>query len=267
MDYISRYGMDFNPFIKNSKEIVVETSDYKEVIFRLNYLLNNKGFGILTGGPGRGKTTIIRNWANSLNSSLYKVIYISLSTVTVVEFYKNMATQLGLEPMCRKSDNFKIIQNEITRYSVEKRVTPVIIIDEANYISNGVLNDLKMIFNFDMDSRDRAIVLLVGLPQLNNTMRLVANEPLRQRITMNYNLDNLNKSETKDYILAKLNGAKCTTNIFDETAMEAIANASNGIPRIINKICDSSLMIGNTKNLNTINSDIIMLAVNESELG
>jgi type II secretory pathway predicted ATPase ExeA len=267
MDYTSRYGMDFNPFIKNSKEIVVETSDYKEVIFRLNYLLNNKGFGILTGGPGRGKTTIIRNWANSLNSSLYKVIYISLSTVTVVEFYKNMATQLGLEPMCRKSDNFKIIQNEITRYSVEKRVTPVIIIDEANYISNGVLNDLKMIFNFDMDSRDRAIVLLVGLPQLNNTMRLVANEPLRQRITMNYNLDNLNKSETKDYILAKLNGAKCTTNIFDETAMEAIANASNGIPRIINKICDSSLMIGNTKNLNTINSDIIMLAVNESELG
>ena len=178
-----------------------------------------------------------------------------------------MATQLGLEPMCRKSDNFKIIQNEITRYSVEKRVTPVIIIDEANYISNGVLNDLKMIFNFDMDSRDRAIVLLVGLPQLNNTMRLVANEPLRQRITMNYNLDNLNKSETKDYILAKLNGAKCTTNIFDETAMEAIANASNGIPRIINKICDSSLMIGNTKNLNTINSDIKMLAVNESELG
>ena len=267
MDYTSRYGMDFNPFIKNSKEIVVETSDYKEVIFRLNYLLNNKGFGILTGGPGRGKTTIIRNWANSLNSSLYKVIYISLSTVTVVEFYKNMATQLGLEPMCRKSDNFKIIQNEITRYSVEKRVTPVIIIDETNYISNGVLNDLKMIFNFDMDSRDRAIVLLVGLPQLNNTMRLVANEPLRQRITMNYNLDNLNKSETKDYILAKLNGAKCTTNIFDETAMEAIANASNGIPRIINKICDSSLMIGNTKNLNTINSDIIMLAVNESELG
>ena len=267
MDYTSRYGMDFNPFIKNSKEIVVETSDYKEVIFRLNYLLNNKGFGILTGGPGRGKTTIIRNWANSLNSSLYKVIYISLSTVTVVEFYKNMATQLGLEPMCRKSDNFKIIQNEITRYSVEKRVTPVIIIDEANYISNGVLNDLKMIFNFDMDSRDRAIVLLVGLPQLNNTMRLVANEPLRQRITMNYNLDNLNKSETKDYIIAKLNGAKCTTNIFDETAMEAIANASNGIPRIINKICDSSLMIGNTKNLNTINSDIIMLAVNESELG
>ncbi len=169
--------------------------------------------------------------------------------------------------MCRKIDNFKIIQNEINRCSVEKRITPVIIIDEANYISNGILNDLKMFFNFNMDSRDRAIVFLVGLPQLNNTMRLVANEPLRQRITTNYNLDNLTKSETREYVLAKLNGAKCNNDIFDETALEAIANASNGVPRIINKICASSLMIGNSKNLNIINSDIIMLAVNETELG
>lgn len=124
-----------------------------------------------------------------------------------------------------------------------------------------------MLFNFDMDSRDRAIVILVGLPQLNNTMRLVSNEPLRQRVTMNYNIDNLSKSESKEYIISKLNGAKCTNNIFDETALEAIANASNGIPRIINKICDSSLIIGNTKNENIIDSDIVMLAVNEIELG
>ncbi|KHD13994.1 ExeA family protein [Clostridium butyricum] len=267
MDYTSRYGMEFNPFIKNSKEIIIETSDYKEVICRLNYLLNNKGFGILTGGPGRGKTTIIRNWCNGLSTSLYKVIYTSLSTLTVAEFYKNLAQQLGLEPMARKIDNFRIIQNEINRYSIEKRITPIIIIDEANYISNGILNDLKMIFNFDMDSRDRAIVLLVGLPQLNNTMRLVANEPLRQRVTMNYNIDNLSKPASKEYVISKLNGTKCTNNVFDETALEAIANVSNGVPRIINKICDSSLMIGDTKKEITINSDIVMLAVNEIELG
>ncbi|QUH26061.1 hypothetical protein HZR23_10155 [Serpentinicella alkaliphila] len=57
IDYISRYGLDFNPFIKNTKDIVVETSEYNEIIYRLNYLLNNKGFGVITGGPGRGKTT------------------------------------------------------------------------------------------------------------------------------------------------------------------------------------------------------------------
>ncbi|QUH26530.1 hypothetical protein HZR23_12915 [Serpentinicella alkaliphila] len=61
IDYISRYGLDFNPFIKNTKDIVVETSEYNEIIYRLNYLLNNKGFGVITGGPGRGKTTAIRS--------------------------------------------------------------------------------------------------------------------------------------------------------------------------------------------------------------
>ena len=84
---------------------------------------------------------------------------------------------------------------------------------------------------------------------------------------MNYSLDNLNKSETKEYVAAKLNGAKCNTDIFNESALETIANASMGVPRIINKICNSSLMIGNTKNVNIIDSDIIMLAVNETELG
>lgn len=267
MDYISRYGLEFNPFIKNANEVIVETSEYKEIMYRLNYLLNNKGFGIITGSAGRGKTTTIRNWAKELNPSLYKVIYSCLSTLTVNEFYKQLAVEFGLEPMHKKSDNFKIIQEEINRYVLEKRITPVIIIDEANYINNGVLNDLKILFNFEMDSRDRAVILLVGLPQLNNTLRLVAHEPLRQRITMNYSIDSLNKEEAKEYILNKLHGAKSNVEIFNKNAIEAIINTANGVPRIINKICNSSLLIGNTKNVNIIDSDIVMLAVNENTLG
>ena len=57
MDYTARYGLEFNPFLKNSKEVLVETQEYKEVLFRLNYLLTTKGFGLLTGSAGRGKTT------------------------------------------------------------------------------------------------------------------------------------------------------------------------------------------------------------------
>ena len=77
MDYFIRYGMEFNPFIKNSKEILVDTSEHKETLFRLNYLAKTKGFGLLTGSPGRGKTTTVRNWATSLNPALYKVVYSS----------------------------------------------------------------------------------------------------------------------------------------------------------------------------------------------
>lgn len=145
MDYFTRYGLEFNPFIKNSKEILVDTAEYKESLFRLDYLAKTKGFGLLTGSPGRGKTTVIRNWAKELNPSLYHVVYSCLSTLTANDFYRNLVRELGAEPAYKKPDNFRIIQEEITRLSIEKRKTPVIIIDEANYINNAILNDLKIL--------------------------------------------------------------------------------------------------------------------------
>ena len=75
MDYTIRYGLEFNPFLKNSKEIFISTDESKEVLFRLNYLAKTKGFGLLTGSPGRGKTTAIRAWRQGLNNSQYKVVY------------------------------------------------------------------------------------------------------------------------------------------------------------------------------------------------
>ena len=265
MDYTARYGLEFNPFLKNSKEVLVETQEYKEVLFRLNYLLTTKGFGLLTGSAGRGKTTAVRNWASGLNTSLYKVVYSSLSTLTVNDFYRNLAAELGAQPAFRKTDNFKIIQGEINRLVLEKRQTPVIIIDEANYIGNAVLNDLKMLFNFEMDSKDRAVVLLSGLPQLNSTLRLSIHEPFRQRIVMNYNLEGMTKAEGHSYVAAKLNGAGCTQTVFEDNALEAILNAANGTPRMINKLCNASLLVGNSSNLNIITADAVMQAINDCE--
>lgn len=267
MDYTARYGLAFNPFLKNAKEVLVETQEYKEVQFRLNYLLSTKGFGLLTGSAGKGKTTSIRNWASSLNPSLYKVVYSSLSTLTVMDFYRNLASELGAVPAYRKTENFQLIQAEINRLVIEKRQTPVIIMDEANYIGTAILNDLKILFNFELDSRDRAVILLVGLPQLNNTLRLGIHEPLRQRIVMNYNLDGLSKEEGRGYILEKLKGAGCMQTVFEDNAIEAILNAANGTPRMINKLCNASLLIGNSTNRNIVTADAVMQAISDCELG
>ena len=267
MDYFTRYGLEFNPFIKNSKEILVHTTEYKETLFRLDYLAKTKGFGILTGSPGRGKTTAIRTQSSTLNPSLYKVVYSSLSTLTPNDFYRNLVKELGSEPAFKKPDNFRIIQEEITRLSLEKRKTPIIIIDEANYINNAILNDLKILFNFEMDSRDRAAILLAGLPKLNSTLQLQIHEPLKQRIVMNYNLEGLSKEEGKTYISEKLIGAGCNQTIFEEAAVEAILNAADGTPRLINKYCNMSMLLGDTHKANLITTDIVMQAINDCELG
>ena len=266
MDVNVRYGLEFNPFLKNSKEILFESSEFKETLFRLDYLARTKGFGLLTGSPGRGKTTAVRTWASKLNPSLFQVIYTSFSTLSVNDFYRNLAHELGSEPSFRKAENFHAIQAEINRLALEKRKTPVIIIDEVDHISSAVLNDLKMLFNFEMDSRDRAVVLLVGLPQINNTLKLTVHEPLRQRIIMNYTIDGLSKDEGREYIARKLSGAGCHQTIFDESAIEAILNAADGTARMIGKFCNSAMVIGNSLEQDVISADTVRQAVNDSTI-
>lgn len=266
MNYISRYGFEFNPYIKDSKEVTVETSQYREVKTRLDTLLQFKGFGLLTGQSGMGKTTAVRNWSKSLNQAAYKIIYISLSTLTVMEFYRMMAEKLGYEPAFRKNENFRIIQSAIERYVIEKRMIPVFILDEANYMKNATLNDLKILFNFEMDSVNRAVVLLTGLPQLNTTLRLASHEPLAQRITMNYTIRPLNVEESRSYLLEKQKKAGSHMEVFEGNALEAIAGAANGVPRMLDKIANRSLMIGNSLNQNIITTDIVMKTVDDIQI-
>ena len=89
MNYTSRYGLEFNPFIKNSKELLVVNKNYEEAKIRLDYLLQTKGLGLITGEPGCGKTTIVRNWSKDLNNAAYKVIYCKRQINTV---YKNISS-------------------------------------------------------------------------------------------------------------------------------------------------------------------------------
>ena len=105
------------------------------------------------------------------------------------------------------------------------------------------------------------------LAEQYSTLRLSIHEPFRQRIVMNYNLEGMTKAEGHSYVAAKLNGAGCTQTVFEDNALEAILNAANGTPRMINKLCNASLLVGNSSNLNIITADAVMQAINDCELG
>lgn len=264
MNYTSRYGFEFNPFIKNSKELLIINRNYEEAKIRLEYLLQTKGMGLITGEPGCGKTTIIRNWTRELNTAAYKVIYLPLSTLTVMESYRQLAIGLNLEPKYKKYENFQEIQSAIRRLNIEKKITPIIIFDEANYMSSSFLNDLKILFNFDMDSKDLAVVLLVGQPVIVNTLNLKSNEAVRQRIITSYNVEAMTIDESIKYITSKIKEAGASEQVFTEQAIRAISSYSSGIPRIISRVCDISLMIGSKLNKNIIDEDVALMAINEA---
>ena len=229
IDYAARYGMEFNPFLKNAKDILLDTAESSEAKLRLDYLADTRGFGVLTGEPGRGKSTAARVWVQRLNPSLFKVTYNSLSSLTVMDFYRQIAAGLGAEPSFRKNDLFNDVQHEIRRYALEKRVTPVIIIDEADKLSHKILSDLQIMFNFEMDSRDLAVILLIGQPRLNLTLNQGIHESLRQRIVMNYHMGGMTKEEGRLYISKKLEGAGSRQAVFDDNALEAILNAAGTV--------------------------------------
>lgn len=111
------------------------------------------------------------------------------------------------------------------------------------------------------------LIALARLPKLNSTLRLAIHEPLYQRLVMNYNLERLSKEERRFYIHEKLKGAGCNQAVFHEAAVEAILNAADGTPRIINKLCNASLLIGDSSKSEIITANIAMQAINDCELG
>ena len=147
-----------------------------------------------------------------------------MTTLTVREFYYQLADMFSLPMSFKKNILVKEIKETICQYTDQKKILPIIVIDEANYLSNAILNDLKMLMNFDMDSRNKAVLIICGTPTLQRTLELTVHEPL---------------------------------NIFTPDAIQGVINGSNGIPRLIDKIMDKTLMIGDKMNVDIINLDLV----------
>ena len=265
--YESYFGMKVNPFKKDIEiKNTYEFKDFKEVQNRLKYLTNNRGIGLFTGTSGKGKTYSIKYFVKNLNPNLYKIVYLSLSTVTVLEFYKNFCIGLGIEPANKKVDIFHQIQERLTTLVKDRKITPIIICDEAQYLKTDVLNDLKMLLNFEMDSKDYAVLILVGQPTLNDILSRTVHEALNQRIIVNYTFIGIDFEEVKQYIIDRCNLAEIPNEIFDENSIKALATNCNGSTRYLNNLIDKALMICCNQKEQTITTDIVMLATNDLSL-
>lgn len=263
------FGMEYNPFEKSNyqrEHSTYITNDYNHMNSRLEHLIKLGGIGLFTGLPGTGKTYSLQAFSKTLNPSLYKVVYIPLSTVTVLEFYKSIAYGLDLDPPTKKVDIFKVIQERIMTLSKDKRIMPVFIIDEAQYLQTGILNDIKLLLNFDMDSKSYAAFIMAGQPILNNILSKQVHEALKQRIIINYQFGGIGKEEAKEYIRTRFANCGVHSDIFEEAALEAISLYCNGSIRKLNAVVDKCLLIAYMEKAKLIGTDIVMNAQNEIEL-
>ena len=243
--YKAFYGLSSDPFSKDTKAgDCFKSADFSQALSRLEFLKNTLGFGLLTGEPGVGKSFLLRYFVDSLNPNLYKCVYIPISTLTVMEFYRALCSGLGVMPCFKKVDMFRQIQESIYTYKNSKNITPVIIVDEAQFVKNQVLDDLRIIFNFDMDSKDYSILILSGqLPFITQLSRQT-HEALRQRIIVNYCLKGLTRDETKEYVISRLKLAGCFEPIFTDSALELLFSGTNGALRPLNSLARMCLISG-----------------------
>jgi len=265
--YKSFYSLAGAPFSKEIRSSdAFPSTDYQGALNALNYLQKSKGMGLLIGDPGAGKTFTLRSFKESLNPSLYHVIYFPLSTGGVMDFYRGLAYGLGEEPKFRKVDLFKQIQHGIERLSGERKIIPVFILDEMHMAKDAFLQDLAILFNFQMDSTNPFILILAGLPYLKTRLGLNHHRPLAQRMIMKYEIQPLTREEVSNYIDHHMKIAGAKMPIFTESAVEAIALRSQGWPRVINTLTINCLLFGSQLKKELIDEEVVRLAIEDSGL-
>ena len=265
--FTAYWEMQFDPFSKSaSAKCPFVSDDFKQASARLKHLHEIKGIGIFTGVAGSGKTYTLKKFADSLNPALFKTFYLPLSTITVKEFFRAVALGLGIVPPHNKIDLFNAIQERVISLSKEKRITTVIMLDEGQYLSTKILNDLKILLNFDMDSESHAVIVISGQPILANTLSMQSHEALAQRIVINYTFSGLSRKEMPAYLDSRLKSCGVRENMFADNALEALWGCSGGSPRIINALAEKCLIIGFQKNAKVIDPEIVMLANTEFSL-
>jgi type II secretory pathway predicted ATPase ExeA len=262
------FSMKFNPFTKELDEKdVFMSKDAKELLSRLEYMKTTRGFFLLTGESGFGKSTILRCFSSRLNPGLFKVCYSALSSLTVMDFYRSLVMGLGDTPAHQKVMMFEQLQRLISASYYERKVTPVFVLDEAQSLSSGVLEDLRMIFSFRMDSVNPFITILAGNATIRRKLQLSANQALRQRMVGNYHMAGLLREEIGDYIKSRLSLAGAAdTDVFTESALESMYMSTGGTLRLINTLASASLACACSRSQHAVDEETVYQAGRDIEI-
>lgn len=222
-------------------DALFESKAAKELEARLSYLFTLRGIGLVTGDVGTGKTTVTRKVTSGLHQGLHRVFYVPLSTGNVMDLYKSVAWELGLPTERSKSALYKCIRDEVSRLCLEAKIRPILIIDEAQNLRSDVLEDLRLLTNYQMDSENRLTLLFVGQAELRRRLSMAVHEALSQRIVVRHHVGGLQRGETGDYLNHLLRLAGTQIQLFEPAAIEAIFQATNGLPRKVNRLAHHAL--------------------------
>ena len=265
--YLNFYGLKENPFnVTSDPNFLYLSHTHKEALNHLLYgITEKKGFVEITGEIGAGKTTLCRALLNKFTERT-KTSLIFNSNLPETQLLEAIIHDFGITPTRRSKVVYINQLNDFLLEQLKMGNNCVLIIDEAQNLRISTLETIRMLSNLETEKEKLLQIVLVGQPELRDKLNSPRLLQLKQRISVRFHVRALDKDEIPRYIEHRLNIAEPTEKIiFSQDAIEQIFSYSNGIPRLINIVCDKTLLLGFVQNIRFFRSDIVKQSIEELE--
>ncbi len=225
---------------------------------------NRAGFIQITGEIGAGKTTLCRTFLKNLGKQVHSSLVFN-PKLSEVELLQVIVEDFGIQPKGKKRKDYFDALNRFLLEETEKGYNAIVIIDEAQLLTARALEQVRLLSNLETADKKLLQIILVGQPELREELNRPELLQLRQRITIRYHLPALTREDLKHYIAHRLSVAGASENFFSDEAMGKIFEISNGIPRLINVLCDRAMMAAYTKSSEHIDAEMAEMAYADLE--
>jgi general secretion pathway protein A len=254
----SYFGFSKVPFTKYmwSKKMF-DASSQRELIDGLHFWLETKGIALLCGPPGVGKSISLRRFKEELDDRRYDLFYLFNLRITPIGLLRSLCRILALPVLYHQADLFDSISTFLDHYEQRTAKHPIIIFDDGDGLSDRLIELLRSLGNFMMDSEDRFSFILSGSQKLSSRLKQPQNEAFRQRIVFAHTLRAFTIEDARNYIRFHLERAEGPKELFTEEAVQLIFHLAKGLPRVINQIALQAIIRAAIRKVDNIDESFL----------